>query len=1322
MNVFLNLIFSPSKTAVRFSYTLCVFLFSFSSIPAAENYTIRQITALEGLSQNDVEAVFLDSRGFLWIATNDGLNRYDGHEFYYYGIGTNGLASNLIIAIDEDSRGNLWIGTADKGLIWYNRSEDIFVSMSDLAPEKLSGSTSFGIVYVDPEDGIWLYNKLDKVLRKMNFDPLTNTVKNVIVYDLKDNEIPLTVYSICTYKNEVIVATNKGLYACAPYTEKTTLFYDINEPMHTLLKISDRNLIYTNLNGVYSLDLYNERKIHLDDTPGIIDIFYRNNQLYYVNDEGLHIANYDAEQNCILQKQMRPHESSYIVKAMTVGESGSVWVGFLKAGLFCYHKNRLNIEYYGRYGNNHILPIMEDWDGKLWLGTEGTGTFYLNDTFGIKNSFHSGQVIYSIAQSSFNGHLYISAEGHPLYQIDLKDKKLEASPPTIKGGARVLLSDANYLWMGYYNGGVCRLNIATGETYYLKESDGLSSNIVRNIMKDHRDNIWIATGQGLCVIEADKRFGENMSVYHIEHSAVSTDYIIPLIEDRSHNIWYGTLGKGLKKMSNITPEFTFDLHEYNTTNGLGSNSVKAILEDNEGHIWFSTNRGIHCIDPKTDRIQIFDVADGLQDYEFNELSACKRSDGQLIFGGVNGMNAFYPELFVPDTIAVTPILTDFLIFNNSVRTDSLFRSRFANISEVKEIELPHNENSFTFVFSGLYFPNPRKVKYQYQLEGFNKDWVETTSGRREANYTNLPPGKYLFKLRASNPDGSWSKNELILPLIITPPFWRTWYALLIYILCVCAFLYYVKTTYIKRMKRKNEILIANFEKKRSEEMLEMKTRFFTNISHEFRTPLTLILSPLQMMLNDRPMAADERYGKMLKVMSFNGNRLMRLINDLLSFSKAEQGRLNLHLQYKDLSKLSHTLFEQFIYWADQKNIQMNYSSSAKHIRLFFDPYLMEQVIFNLMSNAVKHTPDYGTISFSLDEQETYVQFFVSDSGKGISPELQSHLFERFYSTPSSVARISANNGTGIGLFLTKTLVEMHGGNISFETEENKGTIFKVTLPKKITDEIPGENVQENDTIDFRPEKTVFIEKPDDSCDKKEEPVDKQTILAVDDNPEICKLLVSVFEKDYKVMTASGGKEALRMALDIIPDLIISDVIMPEMSGTKLCEQIKSDERISHIPVILLTAKAGAQDMVTGFRSLADSYCAKPFDNKVLKELIRTTLINRVRIANLFKSRKNIHPSEITTTAVDEKFLKKLLHIVEENLIRSDFVVDDICRALGMSSLTLSKKTKSLTGLTPNAFVRSIRMKRAAKLLETGRYTVSEVTYDVGFNDLKSLLF
>ena len=1308
-----------------------IFIATFNS--KASEYFTNPLSTRNGLSQNDVHTIFQDSRKFIWICTNDGLNRYDGYDFKIYNKGYKGLESSLIETIAEDKNNNLWIGTADKGLFYYNRLSDTFIniaSLSNLPSQNFPNNTPR--IFIDDQNStIWFYNtnsefykiSLDKNFKKVTritqFKAGTDGLRSTSIFSM-----------IKDFTGRLWIGTSNGLHY---YNYKTATFKSISTIPNQVysLSIIDKSKIAINT----------EKKILIFDTENFSNkksfdistdsrLLYANNQLWLASSTGIYIAEYNRLTNNFSGVSKIEEYNNWICNSLIMDANGVVWVGFGTAGIRQYKLNKKPFLHFGNespIGNNFISSIIQDRFGGLWVGTFGTGVFRFPQTptkaqekdF-VKADFIKQNTIYTLAQSKISDNIYIGSEGanNNLYEYNINTKKLEPINIT-KASVRIIFTDSCFLWIGTYNDGLFRYNLTTKEILHINKGKDFPSNIVRNIIKDSKGNIWLGTSDGICVIPSANKYSKNLNVKLIHYNngyenKVINEYVISICQSKDGNIWLGTLGDGIKVITNLNSDFKCELKTYTIDNGLSNNTIKNIIEDNNGNIWISTNKGLNKIDQKNGTVQLYDISDGLQDYEFNELSGTKCKNGAILFGGVNGLNLFYPNQMQIDTLPPTLVITDFLLAGQSVKVNEKYDNKIvlsSDVSEVKKIELSYNQNNFSFVFAGIHYLAPRKNQYRYKLNGFDIAWTKDASNNRIAKYTNIPPGEYQFLLEGSNNNGIWTKEPLVVQVIIHPPFWVTWYAYLIYVIILLAATIQFRNFLIKRQRQRNEVYIANLEKVRTKELMDMKVNFFTNISHEFRTPLTLILSPLQTFMSDLNIPESVRNNSAIKTIEHNANILLKLINHLLNITKHDQQKLEVQLKNKNFTEFIRQVIQQFDFLAQSQNISLKFKSNSTDVFTWFDPFLMEQILYNLISNAFKYTPTGGEINLLMVDSAENVILSISDTGIGISKEAQNHVFERFFSINSSEK--SNTGSSGIGLALTKNLVELHHGTINFESELGKGTTFTLNLPKNFGN---GNNVQTIDKPNIITENILTVSDDNDS-DLENEDLNK-TLLVVDDNPQIITLLTGLFSSQYKVLSAENGQVALDIIYEFLPDIIISDVMMPVMDGLRLCKTIKNDIKISHIPIILLSAKASIDNQTEGYNYNADGYCPKPFDNNLLVALVNATYHNKQRLAQRFRGEIDISPTVITTTNSDEKFLRKLIKIIEDRIDDSTLTVEDLYSEVGMSANNLNKKLKALTNTTTKLFIRNIRLKRAAQLLKLQRFSVTDVAYEVGFSDLK----
>lgn len=1274
------------------------------------NYYSINYTTTNGLSQNDVNCLLQDSDGYIWLGTNDGLNRYDGYTFKKYGFGYNGLNSVLIEGLKEDYKGDVWISTADNGIYMYNRSSDDFLSMHEIFPDYFSEYERCGFLDISEDNFLWTYSETTDKIIKINCDIES---KQISVFSPKKilKDASNKVRNIYTIGSVAYFTTANSTYCITPINDSVKLEKVFDKPLEYIVTLdNDINVFY------YAKNLFfqeKDGKVSTLTLPVYVNkAYFYHSRLYFTNDYGIYNSILNLKSKTLENVRKIGDFDKELVQDILIDREDNPWIGVLANGVYYFKEKEVNIDWYTSLGNNNVSCILQD-GNEIFISTSGAGIYKSDLTFtNIEKIKIQGNddVVYSIIKSESDNNIYMSSRSS-LYKYN-KTNNTFNKIITLDYDIRSIMADGHCLWLGTYSGGLVKYNINNGRTTTYSDKSMFSSLIIRNIVLDHKKNIWLATDRGINVITSASRFTDTPVVKKISSDDSKNDYVIPILEDSNNNIWYGTIGKGLYCLKNITDDFKYEMKHYSVDNGLVNNTIKSILEDNQGIIWISTNKGLMSLNPSNDSYRVIDIKDGLQGLGFNELSACKLQNGELCFGGGKGLNVFNPLAIKISQSVMSPNVTDIKVLNSSIYTKEEYKSFLSDEYGVKKLVLPYNLNNVSIEYSSLSYNKPGKVIFKYKLDGADRDWVTAGYNNHSVNYTLLPPGEYNFYVNSFDDSGNTSGATHLLHIIVNPPVWLSWYAFIVYAIVALFILYEYRRYYINRIKERNAVYVANMEKEKSAELLEMKTNFFTTVSHELRTPLTLILSPIHELSEIMKNNNDKRLNVIFEILQHNGNLLMKLVNDILNFSKNESGKLKVSYSYNDFRKLSDNLISQFKYWMEQKNIHFEFSCSGSDFNCLIDPYLIEQVIYNLLSNAIKHTPNEGYIRFLLSDEGDSINFSISDSGTGINENIKEHLFEKFYSDNT----LDNNTGTGIGLYLTKTLIDRHNGIIEVDSQAGKGTTFTVSIPKnlphekfeeKILDSMEATDTNINDEITD----TNYSENIDSTIGVK------PTIMIVDDNADMRNLLYLLFNENYNVLLSEDGEDALNKLPMVQPDLLISDIMMPKINGLELCEKIKSDETISHIPVILLSAKSEQEDIIMGYKYKADMYCTKPFNNDILREMVRSILDNRLRV-NKFKSMIEVTPSEVTTTSTDEKLIKKLITIVEENINNSEFKVDELSEQVGLTTIILNKKLKVLLNTTANGFIRSIRLKRAAQLLKTGNYTVSEVTFDVGFSDPK----
>ncbi|HEY6907479.1 MAG TPA: ATP-binding protein, partial [Ignavibacteriaceae bacterium] len=995
---------------------------------------------------------------------------------------------------------------------------------------------------------------------------------------------------------------------------------------------------------------------------------------------------------------------------------------------------------------SNVKSIAQNKDGSILLGTsDGIKVYNSKDVQRGADKYKSaeGLNVWSLAVDS-RDNLWIGTYGQGLKQFNLNSgslKNWEIKSPTFKTSAfnylkSLYLDDDQSLWIGFWGGGLASFNTVSGKykiwIYDSGNPGSLSHNDVWSIQKDHEGRLWIGTdGGGLNLFE-----NKGDGIFHrwtetLDNSKqLNSNSIYSILEDTNTRnllkgegtvLWVGTSG-GLNKIVIKSTEDPYNLSSsvisvtrYNNQNGLADNAVKSILEDVNGNLWIGTDSGISFFDVKNETFINYSYSDGIIGSEFNSGSALKSSNSTMYFGSIDGLNVFDPRKIRQSTFIPPLLITNFQIFNQPVAAGpySLLKK---SILETKEIELPYSQNVFSFEFAALDFNSPKSIRYAYKMEGFDKDWIYS-GNRRFVTYTNLYSGKYTFKIKATNSDGIWMGNIKSIYITINQPWWRTAWAYMIYGILIIVGILTVRRIETNRTRLRNELKMREFEARKHQEIENMKVRFFANLSHEFRTPLTLIKGPVDELING---TANENLQEYYELIKRNSDKLLELIDQLLELTRLENASIPLKADRENLVGLLKGLMASFELIAKQKNISLSFESSLDRMICLIDRDKLEKVINNLLSNAFKFTASGGRIILRLqkgiNQGEEYAVVKVSDSGIGIPRDKLEKIFDRFYKVddPSSI-NIS---GSGIGLALVKELADLHKWEINVESEIGKGTEFSVWIPLDDTylndtqKEYEGKQIENelnggSDRIEYEIEQEII---------QKEKLLgDKPVILIVEDSEDVRVFLKGILQNDYYINEAVDGEDGIRKAAEVLPSLIISDVMMPSMDGIEFCKRIKNDLQTSHIPVILLTAKASQEDKLEGLMTGADDYLIKPFNSKELLVRVKNLLEQRRKLREKFSKELKIDSSTIAATSMDSEFLKKAFNIAEENLSNAGFSSEDFADKMFLSRSQLHRKLVSVTGQAPGEFLRTYRLKRAASLILEKRLSITQIVYEVGFS-------
>jgi len=1285
--------------------------------------TFSKISSEQGLSHNTVISVIQDKNESLWFATFDGLNRYDGYTFTVYRNerkNPHSLQNDVLRVLFIDSQENLWIGTKS-GLSCYVSEKDNFdnylcthrngqVSQVNAIVEYDKTHLLLGTEY-----GLILFNKQTHKFEA--FQPISKA--------------PIAVQSLARQNDNILVGTNKGLFVYKISKKHFSTVHSAfaGKVIQAILPQSDTRIwIGTEGAGLFLFNMLTGELKNYIKNPGnpnslssnfirslAFDSQYR---LWVGTFNGLSVMSNGDESfvNYFHNPTQGESISQNSVRSIFMDTQGGMWLGTYYGGINYYHplKNQFGHIQQNPYThslNDKVMSCMvEDESGKMWIGTNDKGVNVFDPHSGSFRYFTSENTgtlksnnIKSFLPAKDLRSMYVGTHGGGLFVMN-KVSGICSRIPAVMNLANedvyALTYDSNNsVWIGALSG-LYNYNEKSKEVKRI-DIRKLSSTQVMCLKADSKKRLWIGGEKSLGVYSLVDRKLRNFKSEDY-NGTLSNGSINCIFEDSKKRIWIGTRG-GLNLYNE---DGTFK--SFSKENGLSNNMVYGILEDSYGRLWLSTNNGIACFSPDTKLFRNYSEADGLPFKQFNMYSFCQSKSGLMYFGGINGIITFYPELLIDNPYTPKPKISRILIFNKDLNPFDESGVLTNNVLETKQIKLRSDQSNFALELVVSNFLSGKHNVFAYFLEGYDKDWTYT-SENRVVSYSNLSHGKYIFKLKAANSDGKWNEEATELTIIILPHWWQTWWAFILFSILTFGAIFLGLRILRQRQAMQNQLRIERLEKEKLEEVDQMKMRFFINISHEFRTPLTLILSPLQEIIERN---TDKWQHSQLIHVQKNANKLLHLINQLMDYRRAELGVFELRVKRMKSTTSIFDTFALFEKLSKRKKIDYKFQDQTNDKEFLVDPNYLELIVSNLLSNAFKFTPEGGKISVRLEEDVNSLILEVKDSGCGIPTDKQALIFDRFYQIGND------NLGTGIGLSLVKRLVDLHHAHIEVKSEVGKGSTFTVSFLQneelyELTDDETCESLPVHTTnyknLDY------LIEDPVAEEEILEENSKLGTILIVEDNFDVMEYLSERLSKSYSILTALNGLLALELLKEQPVDLILTDVMMPEMDGIRLCKAIKQNIRTCHIPVIILSAKSNIEDQLQGLQVGADDYVSKPFTFSVLNAKIINMLKSRRRTLDHYSNSPEIEPEKITFNAMDEELLTKAMKIVFENLDNSEFSADIFCSAMGMSRSNLHLKLKAITGESTIDFIRKIRFNEACKLLLDGRYNIAEVSTRVGFN-------
>ena len=1322
---------------IRKNLLLFVLLLS-SWMVVAQSYQFKHLEVSDGLSNNSVNTICKDRDGFMWFGTATGLNRYDGYTFKIYQHAENdpeSLPDNYITDIVEMPDGRFWINTA-RGYVLFDKEQDCFITDVTGFMKNLESGGVPEQVFVDREGNTCLSVAGEGCYRYKEGGKAT-------FFSYVEHSLPeYGVTQIAECSDGLLLIYNTGLLVCLDHAtlaikwkfDEIKKYIPAGKTIEFSLFVDRDNCIWAySLMGIWAYDC--GTKSWRTDLTAIWS--------------------------------SRP---DVIIHAVAQDIEGRIWVGKDYDGIDVLEKETGKVtslvahDDNGRsLPHNTIYDLYADRDGIMWVGTYKKGVSYYSESIFKFNMYEWGDIT-CIEQADEN-RLWLGTNDHGILLWNRSTGKAEPFWRDAEGQlpnpvVSMLKSKDGKLWVGTFNGGLYCMNGSQIRSYKEGVGNALASNNVWALVEDDKGRIWIASlGGGLQCLEP---VSGTFETYTSSNSALLENNVTSLCWVDNNTLFFGTANQGVGMMDMRTREIkkiqgqsgnvklSNDAvnHVYKDSRGLvwiatreglnvydtrrhvfldlspvaeaKGNFIAAITEDQERNMWVSTSRKVIRVTVASDGkgsylfdSRAYNSEDGLQNCDFNQRSIKTLHNGIIAIGGLYGVNVFAPDHIRYNKMLPNVMFTGLSLFDEAVKVGQSYGGRVLiekELNDVENVEFDYKQNIFSVSFASDNYNLPEKTQYMYKLEGFNNDWLTLPLGVHNVTFTNLAPGKYVLRVKAINSDGYVGIKEATLGIVVNPPFWMSWWAYLLYAVGLVIVLFLARYRMLKREREKFHLQQIENEVAKNEEINNMKFRFFTNVSHELRTPLTLIISPLEGMLKE---TTDELQSTRLQLMYRNAQRLLHLVNQLLDFRKGEMSTHQLSLSEGDIISYVHSVCNSFLLMADKKHIQFSFFSGIDTFSMAFDADKVGKIVMNLLSNAFKFTPEGGRVTVMIEHvagTPDILEIKIADTGIGISDVDKEHIFERFYQAGHK--GVEETTGNGIGLSLVRDFVTLHEGEVKVFDNIGMGSVFVIQFP-----------VKHVETQVQLPEETGMPAGDEEDKEMKEEAREETErknfplLLIVDDNEDFRIFMRYSLELQYRVKLAVNGKEAWEMMQEELPDLVISDVMMPQMDGNELCRLIKQDKRTAHIPVILLTARQNTEAKLEGLQTGADDYVTKPFNMTILVLRIRK-LIELSRYHRVTQGMIDPAPSEIVITSLDEKLIEKAIKYVEDNMSRTELSVEELSRELGMSRVHLYKKLLQITGKTPIEFIRVIRLKRAAQLLRESQLHVSEVAFEVGFNNPK----
>ena len=1317
---------------------LAIFFSTNIAFCQSNNINFRIISPDGGFSYNEIKNIIEDGKGCIWFSTQDALYSYNSSEFkkhINFREGQHAFSLINIRKLHYDNTGKIWIAT-NTGLNYYDENTEQFFRKQFFSREGSIISNNIVQVFQDKDDKFYIIT--DNNL--FNINPETEIAEILPIEIMGQYDSP-SIGCFDTHGN-LWLGTRRGALFKAEPPYQTFIRISRRQPSRIVDICFDNDLLWIGYewHGVDCLDTtgkeiehydYNKKgKLHLpfNRVRRIIKDFDGN--IWIATSLGLQVVSADKNISTTYTTSGGfPNRS--IFELFTDSKNG-IWAGTFSGGLIYHNRYDNNFNHYQKSPDpnslsaNIVSSFSEDSEGNIWIGTENGEINLFNPQhktfakFAISKDERKADNIKALEFDRFD-RLWIGTSYYGLWYKEndvihyfdrFEDQRISFySIKATKDG----------LWLGSNKYGLFYYSFINDELINFKANEldpfALSNNTILTLYIDSQKNLWIGTKKGLCKLEdGQTRFYRYFNNDNVEHG-INSNVIYSISEDLNGNIWIGTEGGGINKFDGK------DFTHYTMNDGLSGNSVYGIQIDKKGTLWLSTDNGISSFNQGKMEFRNFIAEDGLQGNQFSPGASFKSKTGDIWFGGSNGFNVFTPQYIKLNPNAPRTIITALYINDMKVNISDPKSPIKHPLYKSTEITLDHNQNNLTFDFVADNYLLPSKNQFKYRLLNYSDQW-HTAGKDLVATYTKIPPGQYIFEVISCNNDGIWSEQPTRLEISIKKPIWKTGYAYFVYLTFISLIGFFTIKELILRQNLKNQIRIGKLRLEHDEKLFKEKTQFFTNVSHEFRTPLTLIVSPLENILSHNLSGIDLTNN--LLVMKRNAWRLKRLIEQVIDFRKIELGKLPFNPVETDIVSIAQEVWDCYKVNANDNNIDFTFESELSSIPIVIDPDKMDKVFFNLLSNAFKYTPVEGSISLRitlvkppfLNEKEgnyylvgnhlqkDAISIEVSDSGSGIPEKKLKHLFERFYRSDNSKIP-----GMGIGLHMVSEYTKMHEGQIIVHSKIEQGSTFQILLPynhdkRIIKDTGLDESYQSELKI------TNIAERTDD-----EEIADKHTacVLFVEDNAELRAYIKKVLSPGYKVITAKNGQQGFEMAVELNPDIIISDIMMPLMDGFQMCHQIKQEIKTSHIPVILLTSLTETDKQIEGLKTGADGYVSKPFNEELLIAQIENLLLSKQRLRSYFIESKSKWSKEIIKHSNDRDLVEKAISIVEDNLLNYSFSIDLFAEELNLSRSSLHRKLKALTNQTASEFITYIRLSKALKMFKSGYSNIEEVGFSVGFN-------